>query len=770
LIRVGKLTARQIDSIFGLTFCSQVLGAGFELWVNFGVKYVVAVAGALLSSEFLHIGNALSLNPDKVFHASEILIRNSKFEKTIGVSHKIFEGSVAQLGPRLLAIQQLCTNSVHTQPIAHTINATWQSDICGVIRHAPIELASRMSTCVDQIEAESLSCVYIDYYRSSDTADIKVKGSWRSVAVALQLFREMSLEGKTLPPFEESDVESSASVFEPKNNSGLLNSEHVETAAGWTSVLQSVLTNNADIRGHLGGKNYVAAKIGEKSVSRAGLGWLFPSCYALSTSGSITDMCLIKLKRSEQLSVLSAMAANVLDTDRPHSVLAKRNASTETTGRERFIPVSVQRWPPEKIVEKEIKKLKRSKTKTSDSSTWNIEIGFAPAALREMQLLCRLHGVVSSPSGHPNIVLPIGVAIPVPDENSSQSTNLIWNDTGSSQNDAVSSLFRSNGDQQKTERRSKKVKGSPSLVFNAGPFTLNRILARKATKSLSEKIMLSWFDDCISFLVHCHSNNVVIGSLQPDQIHIDQSGALKLGYLYRCRSVVDECFATEKFDYSKVSRGSRKRDELEDYTNDFYAAPEILLGSPEYTKQSDVWAVGSLLANLLLNRPVCSGKDRHSFLTSQYKIVGVPTRSNFPEAMKLPNYVKPLKKYVSDVSKALKKLLKDDDDVYSQHIQLICQMLQLDPRNRCTAEEAIQCQLIIQNRENSKNQSYREEYASDWLAFKRRMMSVKDGDERRYDDKRSAKRNTTSSSLDKDDLYDIDELVEAATKKTKTEK
>ncbi|EEC43201.1 predicted protein, partial [Phaeodactylum tricornutum CCAP 1055/1] len=177
--------------------------------------------------------------------------------------------------------------------------------------------------------------------------------------------------------------------------------------------------------------------------------------------------------------------------------------------------------------------------------------------------------------------------------------------------------------------------------------------------------------DLISAFVHCHSNYFVIRTVQADQIIVDQSGVAKLGGLYR---------GTKKDD--------RKKDD-EDVSANPYAAPEILLGSPKFTMESDIWALGCLLAQLLLSKPLFVGKDRVSLLTAQYKIVGTPSKKNFLEAAKFPYYFKPAKMYKRGVDRALGHMLKNQGETHTKAINLIASMLHLDPSQRCTAAEAL---------------------------------------------------------------------------------
>ena len=45
----------------------------------------------------------------------------------------------------------------------------------------------------------------------------------------------------------------------------------------------------------------------------------------------------------------------------------------------------------------------------------------------------------------------------------------------------------------------------------------------------------------------------------------------------------------------------------EEVATRWYRSPEMLLGSKNYTKQTDVWSVGCIMAELLIGEPIFSG-------------------------------------------------------------------------------------------------------------------------------------------------------------------
>jgi len=57
----------------------------------------------------------------------------------------------------------------------------------------------------------------------------------------------------------------------------------------------------------------------------------------------------------------------------------------------------------------------------------------------------------------------------------------------------------------------------------------------------------------------------------------------------------------------------------------WYRAPEILLGSNQYTKSADCWSVGCILAEVLLGKPFFPGTSTLNQLERILEITGMPS-------------------------------------------------------------------------------------------------------------------------------------------------
>ena len=107
----------------------------------------------------------------------------------------------------------------------------------------------------------------------------------------------------------------------------------------------------------------------------------------------------------------------------------------------------------------------------------------------------------------------------------------------------------------------------------------------------------------------------------------------------------------------------------------WYRSPELLFGAKLYGVGVDMWAVGCIIAELLLRVPFLPGESDLGQLTKIFEVFGHPTEEVWPGVTDLPDYVqfKPLPK----------QLLKDifsaaTDDM----IRLLESCLTLDPAHR----------------------------------------------------------------------------------------
>eukprot|EP00826_Nyctotherus_ovalis_P005686 TRINITY_DN11293_c0_g1_i6.p1 TRINITY_DN11293_c0_g1~~TRINITY_DN11293_c0_g1_i6.p1 ORF type:complete len:561 (+),score=128.06 TRINITY_DN11293_c0_g1_i6:125-1807(+) len=116
----------------------------------------------------------------------------------------------------------------------------------------------------------------------------------------------------------------------------------------------------------------------------------------------------------------------------------------------------------------------------------------------------------------------------------------------------------------------------------------------------------------------------------------------------------------------------------------WYRAPECLLRSNVYSSPVDIFAIGCIMAELYLGRPLFPGSSESDQLFKICSVLGTPTAATWPEGLKLgikigyqfPHFVAtPLSSLIPSASK--------------EAIDLMTAMLSFNPQKRITAAEAL---------------------------------------------------------------------------------
>ncbi|KAG8516128.1 Cyclin-dependent kinase 7, partial [Galemys pyrenaicus] len=110
--------------------------------------------------------------------------------------------------------------------------------------------------------------------------------------------------------------------------------------------------------------------------------------------------------------------------------------------------------------------------------------------------------------------------------------------------------------------------------------------------------------------------------LKPNNLLLDENGVLKLA----------------DFGLAK-SFGSPNRIYTHQVVTRWYRAPELLFGARMYGVGVDMWAVGCILAELLLRVPFLPGDSDLDQLTRIFETLGTPTEEQWPDMCSLPDFV-----------------------------------------------------------------------------------------------------------------------------------
>lgn len=125
-------------------------------------------------------------------------------------------------------------------------------------------------------------------------------------------------------------------------------------------------------------------------------------------------------------------------------------------------------------------------------------------------------------------------------------------------------------------------------------------------------------------LKYMHSGQLIHRDIKPSNVLLNSDCAVKMCDFGLARSVAPI-----------VTRGDVNPIMTDYVATRWYRAPEILFGSPNYTKGVDVWAVGCILAEMMLKRPVFPGTSTLDQLERVIQVTGKPSASDI-ESIKSP--------------------------------------------------------------------------------------------------------------------------------------
>lgn len=114
------------------------------------------------------------------------------------------------------------------------------------------------------------------------------------------------------------------------------------------------------------------------------------------------------------------------------------------------------------------------------------------------------------------------------------------------------------------------------------------------------------------------------------------------------------------------------------------SAPEILLGATTYSTAVDMWSVGCIFAELLLNEPLFQAKGEVEMISMIFKLLGPPTTQTWPNYHDMP-----LSKTINLPAPHPPQLRQRLPYITTAGLDLLSSLLTYDPDMRLSAEEAL---------------------------------------------------------------------------------
>lgn len=206
------------------------------------------------------------------------------------------------------------------------------------------------------------------------------------------------------------------------------------------------------------------------------------------------------------------------------------------------------------------------------------------------------------------------------------------------------------------------------LVFEYVDQDLKKFFSSREGKPLDGILVKSLLYQLIRGIAHCHQMKVLHRDLKPQNLLVSKEGVLKLADFGLARA-----FGIP----------------VKNYTNEvvtlWYRAPDILLGSKNYSTSIDIWSIGCIFVEMINLKPLFPGNSEQDQLKKIFKVMGTPTVEKWPTVTELSEW-KPenFEKYPGIPLSSLVPKLEPEG------LDLLDKLLRCNPSERITAKKALE--------------------------------------------------------------------------------
>eukprot|EP01068_Selenidium_serpulae_P012115 Selendium_serpulae@DN5772_c0_g1_i6.p1 len=138
---------------------------------------------------------------------------------------------------------------------------------------------------------------------------------------------------------------------------------------------------------------------------------------------------------------------------------------------------------------------------------------------------------------------------------------------------------------------------------------------------LDKVTIQSYLYQLLDGVAYCHAHRVLHRDLKPQNLLINREGKLKLADFGLARAF-----------------GIPVRSYTHEVVTLWYRAPDVLMGSKQYSTPVDIWSVGCIFAEMVNGRPLFPGTSDSDQLIRIFKSLGTPDPESWPGIVQLPEW------------------------------------------------------------------------------------------------------------------------------------